>query len=901
MTGKSLGHYQVTEKLGSGGMGEVYRARDTRLNRDVALKFLPAQFAQDPERLARFEREAQLLAQLNHQNIAAIHGFEQDRQECLSYLVLEYVPGEAIHGPLPVEEAMEIAAQIMAALEEAHGKGIVHRDLKPPNIKITPDGKVKVLDFGLAKALADEGASEVSPHSPTLSALATRMGTILGTAAYMSPEQARGKKLDKRTDVWSFGCVLYELLTGQQAFGGETVSDCIMAILGREPDWSKLPPETPQNVRRLLKLCLEKDPSRRLRDIGDAWIARTEQPAATPPRPLPPSPPRILPWAAAALFALAAGVAIWTALRAPAPPFRPVTRLSLPVPARAPAGFLPALSPDGTLLAFTAGKNSQIHIRQMNEFEAKPLPGTESSFGHFFSPDGRWLAFHSRQERKLKKVPVIGGTALALCDIEAGASGGLGGSWGADGAIIVPLAPSAGLSRVSAAGGKPEPLTKPDQKGGENSHRWPQILPGGQAVIFTAGTRFAFDDARIMLLSLKTGEQRVLVEGAAQARYVPTNGLASREGHLVYWRAGSLFAVPFNLKTMQVTGQAAPILEGVSGLSSSGLAEFSFSDTGALVYAPGSARTAATRPMVWVDRQGKAEPIPAPQHPYAYPRLSPDGQRIAVFIGAPTPDQPSDAWVYDLARGTLARLTFQGRNVFPIWTPDGKRVTFLSIVQGKNGIAWTPADGSGAAETLAPVTQDGRPWSWSPDGKMLLYSAGTAGARNMWVLPLEGQRKPAPYIDTQFSVQYAQFSPDGRWVAYMSTESPPPQVYVQAAPGPDGKPRTAGKWQVSTTGGLDPRWARSGRELFYRSRAAGGQVMAVEIEPGPNFRAGVPKPLFEDRYAVQSWDVSADGKRFLMIRMGAGGEEETSAASTAQLHVVLEWFDEIKRRMAAGK
>jgi len=554
----------------------------------------------------------------------------------------------------------------------------------------------------------------------------------------------------------------------------------------------------------------------------------------------------------------------------------------------------------GLWLAFTAGANFQIHIRQMNEFEVKPLPGTENSFGHFFSPDGRWLAFHARQERKLKKIPVIGGSALALCDIEGtGPSGGLGGSWGADGTIIVPLAPRGGLSRVSAAGGKPELLTEPDEKRGENSHRLPQILPGGQAVIFTAGAGGNISDARIMLLSLKTGEQRVLVEGAGQARYVPTNGLASQEGHLVYWRAGSMFAVPFNLRTMQVTGQAAPVLEGVSGLSSSGRADFGFSDTGALVYAPGSAQTEASRPMVWVDRQGKAEPIPAPPHPYFYPHLSPDGQRIAVFIGSPSVDQPSDVWVHDLAGGARTRLTFQGHNRFPIWTPDGKRVTFLSIAQGKNGISWTPADGSGAAETLASVTQVGLPWSWSPDGKMLLYNAGTPGARNIWVLPLEGQRKPAPYIDTQFSVQYAQFSPDGRWVAY--TESTPLQVYVQAAPGPDGKPRTAGKWQVSTTGGLDPRWARSGRELFYRSRAAGGQVMAVDIESGPTFRAGVPKPLFEDRYVSAGWDVSADGKRFLMIRTSAGEGEETSAASTAQLHVVLEWFEEIKRRMAAGK
>ena len=421
--------------------------------------------------------------------------------------MLEYVPGETLKGPLPVDEALAVATQMAEAMEEAHGKGIVHRDLKPPNIKITPDGKVKVLDFGLAKALADDSFGEFSANSPTVAASAlTRGGMLLGTAAYMSPEQARGKRADKRTDIWAFGCVLYEMLTGRQVFGGETISDCLAALLKNEPDWSRLPAETPANVTRLLRLCLEKDPSRRLRDIGDAWIRTEVSEPGRPPGPL--GRGRWLPWAAAALFALAASVSIGLLVRAPKPTPRPVTRLSTPVPPRSFGGFLPALSPDGTLLAFVAGTNSQIYIRQMNEFEAKPLPGTENSSGHFFSLDGRWLAFHSPQERKLKKVPVIGGTALTLCDMDLSGALWLGGSWGADGVIIVPLGGGAGLSRVSAAGGTPELLTKLDGKRGETSHRFPQILPGGQAVIFSAGARGSFDDARITLLSLKTGEQR---------------------------------------------------------------------------------------------------------------------------------------------------------------------------------------------------------------------------------------------------------------------------------------------------------------------------------------------------------------------------------------------------------
>ncbi len=906
MTGRTLAHYHVTEKLGAGGMGEVYRARDTRLHRDVAIKVLAPAFAQDPERLARFEREAQLLAQLNHQNIAAIYGFEQDRQECLSYLVLEYVPGENLKSPLPLEEALPIARKIIDAMEEAHEKGIIHRDLKPGNIRITPDGKVKVLDFGLAKALADDPPHADPARSPTMSLAATRAGTILGTAAYMSPEQARGRPLDRRTDIWSFGCVLYEMLTGRQAFGHDDVTDTIAAVVRAEPDFAALPPATPPHLRALLERCLRKDPLRRLRDIGEARLLFDEPPPApvepvpveAPPPPAPPPPQRrrALPWAAASLFAIAAAASTWLWLRAPQPAQRPVLRLTMPLHARIdPRGAYPALSPDGAYLAFVAGSPRQIYIRQLDQPDAKPIPGTEDGYQPFFSPDGRWLGFH--QTAKLKKVPVTGGATIALCDTDTGSPGS---SWGADGTIVFAAAQTTGLSRVSAAGGKPEVLTKLDK--GERSHRWPQVLPGGRAVVFTVSTegQTSSDDARIAVLSLETGARRVLVEGGTHARYVPTSGQENRAGHLVYWRAGSLFAVPFDLKTLQVTGHAAPILEGVNGVSGFGHADFGFSNTGALAYAPGAPSAGLGRTLAWVDRQGKVEPIPAPPRAYSSPRLSPDGQRAAFDMATGGSGASSDIWVYEFARGTLTRLTFQGSNINPIWTPDGKRITFGLTHQGKSSLASVAADGSGSVATLASVEQPSAPNSWSPDGKILLF--GAAGpARDIRILPGTGtgERKPQRFIESQFGLYNARFSPDGRWIAYISIESGQAQVYVQPAPGPDGKAQGGGKWQISTDGGTGPRWSANGRELFYLGSALGGKLMVAPIEPGPTFRAGVPKPLFELRLgARQGFDLHPDGKRFLVVL--APGQEETSA-QPGQLNFVLEWFDEIRRRVDAGR
>jgi len=813
--------------------------------------------------------------------------------------VLEYVPGQTLQGPLPVENAIEVASQIMAALEEAHSKGIVHRDLKPANVKITPEGKVKVLDFGLAKAFSGEAAEGDPAHSPTLSALATRLGTILGTASYMSPEQARGRPFDKRTDVWSFGCVLYELLTGRQAFSGDNVTDILAAVVGRDPDWTKLPAETPRVVVRLLRLCLEKDPARRLRDIGDAWIASDEQPAAAPPPP--PAPKRAwIPWALLALVTGAAAAGLWL-MRAPAPTPRPVVHFTAAMPQLTRFSSI-ALSPDGSRLAYSAGAPSRLHVRLMDQLEGKPIPGTENGIHPVFSPDGQWLGF--LQDNKWKKVQVVGGATITLCD--ASSSGGVGGAdWGPDGTIIFGTE-TQGLSKVSAAGGEPQAVTTLDSKRGDRAHRWPQFLPGGQAVLFAAGSA-AFDDARIVALALKTGQQRVLIEGGTFPRYAPTgpaggpSGPGKRgAGHIVYWRSGSLFAVPFDAGRLELTGSPVPILEGVRGATTNGLAVYSFSDAGGLVYQAGGSSGGQQRQLAWVDRQGKATPIPAPPHPYVEVRLSPEGQRSAVGIVGGS-GAAADIWVYDLPRGTLTRLTFQGGNYAPVWTPDGKRVTFLNLDAGKRTLAWTLADGSGPPETLLQ-TERARPTSWSPDGKLLAFDDGVASQSDILLLarPDGGTPSapaPRPFLKTQHDEGGAMFSPDARWIAYTSRESGQPQVYVRpAAPGPGGVP--GGKWQVSTDGGSHPRWTAGGRELVYRLP---DRLMAVAIEPGSTFRAGTPKELFRYVFrqflggAAAAYDASADGKRFVVIQSSA----EPSAA-TSEVHFVLEWFEDLRRRVRAG-
>jgi len=864
-SGTRIGPYEIVAPLGAGGMGEVYRARDARLNRDVALKVLPELFARDPERMARFQREAQVLASLNHPNIAALYGLEESGN--LRALVMELVEGATLQGPLPLEEALGVARQMADALEYAHEKGVIHRDLKPANVKVTPDGVVKVLDFGLA--ILGDGSWVSGVGAATLSVAATREGVILGTAAYMSPEQAKGKPVDRRADIWAFGVVLFEMLTGRKLYGGETILDTLAAVARDEPLWETLPPDTPSSLQHLLRRCLDKDPRRRLQAIGEARLL-LEDPLAPAQHPTPKTHHRPRSGLAAAL-ALVALLAAWLWLRAPQPPPRPVGRFTaaLSNPGRIP--FL-TLSRDGSRLAYIGFSSGtlQVYVRPMDQLEAKPISGTDGANSLFFSPDGQWIGYTAGG--KMKKVPVTGGASLTLCDSPSF----WGADWGPDDTIVFHAGRGAGLLRVSAAGGKPQVLTTLETKRGETGHNWPRFLPGGKAMLFTILTGTSYDDARIAVLDLKTGEKRLLVEGGANARYVPT-------GHLVYARAAALFAVPFDLDRLRVLGSPVPVLEGVSWSSLNGLADFAFSDAGTLVYVPGGAE-AANRTLVWVDRKGTVQPLSAPPRAYLMPHLSPDGQRLAIRI---TGGELSDIWVYELIRGALTRLTFDSSNSNPIWTPDGKRVTFSSVRSGKEGLFWTPADGSGPPEQLlaaeGPVTFP----AWSPDGKVLAFQQRVAGGQfGIWVLPTDGNRKPRPFLQAPFNNSGPQFSPDGRWIAYFSDESGRSQVYVQTYPGPGGK------WQISTDVGIFPRWARHGRELFYRN---GDKMMAVDVQTSPTFRSGTPQVLWEGRYeGGPHWDVAPDGKRFLMIK-GAGDQ-----SAPGQMQVVTEWFDELRRRVPSG-
>ena len=880
MIGQTLLHYRITEKLGAGGMGEVWRATDMRLGRDVAIKVLPEAFARDPERVARFEREARVLASLNHPNIAAIHGFEQAGER--HFLVLEYVPGPTLAemiagGPLEIDEALRLSRQIAEALEEAHDKAVVHRDLKPANVKVTPEGKVKVLDFGLAKALAGDPGDP--SQSATLTVAATRAGVIMGTAAYMSPEQARGQRLDRRTDIWAFGCVLYEMLSGRRAFGGENITDIIAAIVTREPDWSKLPGATPAGVHRLLRRCLEKDPKDRLRDIGDSPIL-TETPAvvAPPPVTVRQSRPRFAALGATALLAaLAAAAGVWLITRRPPSPAPPLMRFAVNLPtgeglSGSASGHLFALSPDGARVAYVVqrGGVSHIYLRPIDQLEAKPIPGTDGGVSPFFSPDGQWLAFS--QQARLKKVALSGGAPVTL---GIGRLAG-GGAWGPDDTIIFNDVIGAGLMRIPASGGIAQSLTTPAK--GEIHHRWPEFLPGGKALLFGSMTGGGPETGAVFLQSLETGQRRLLIPGVTQARYAAS-------GHLMFLRAGSLFAAPFDLARLEITGPAVPVLDRVGLTFVGDAAHFALSDTGTLVYAPGSGLR--SRRLTWVDRRGSPTVLPAPPRTYTQAKVSPDGQRLALLIR----DDNPDIWVYQVARGTLTRLTVEGgEDETPAWSPDGKTVAYSSSRPGQpRSIFARPADGGGAEERLWSGDHHVHLTAWSPDGKTIAYQESHPDTGwDLWVLPLEGDRKARPFLRTQFDERDAVFSPDGRWLAYGSTESGRSEVYVQAFPEAPSGP--GAKTPISADGGGEPLWARNGRELFYRN---GDKVMAVPVTPGSSFAAGAPRPLFEGQYDPW-WHTAPDGQRFLMI-----GREQESGVN--QLHFVLNWFDELRRRAPAGK
>ena len=907
--GTRLGPYEILSALGAGGMGEVYRARDTKLNRHVAIKVLPDVFAGDPERMARFQREAQVLAALNHPNIAHIHGFEDSNQ--VHALVMELVDGPTLaeriaEGPIPQAEAIVIAQRIAEALEAAHARGIIHRDLKPANVKVREDGTVKVLDFGLAKLMApdttsaDERAGAVS-QSPTLTTPAgTRAGMILGTAAYMSPEQAKGRVADKRSDVWAFGVVLYEMLTGRRPFRGEDLSDTLAAVLKSDPDLNVLPADVPPHIRMLIQRCLAKEWRQRMSDMSVALFVLTDaasfasapavidEPARVPKR----SPlwrRLLMPAAAAILAGAAAGGAMWLATR---PSAAQVTRFAFSPPA---AGVLTAdaqsrdftITPDGRHIVYkgtTGPSASQLFVRTLDKLEPTVLTGPGTPRGPFPSPDGQWIGFVEPGPVTLKKVAITGGPVLTLAVLDGSSRGA---TWGGNDSIIVATAaPATGLLRVPASGGEPTVLTKPNREQGEGDHIWPQFLPGSNAVLFTI-TPLAdgLDASQVAVLDLRTGTYRVVLRGGSQARYV-------KSGHLVYFAAGALRAVPFDLEGLEPSGTAILLVAQIMTLPT-GTAEFDIADDGTLVYMPGGAGMAPARALVWVDRQGGEEAITAiPQRAYVAPRLSPDGSRIALEIR----DQNTDIWIWDIVRQTLERLTSDpGIDQAPAWTPDGKRLVFGSETGGAaGGIFWQAADGTSPAErlTTSPAANFQRPSTVSADGTRILFWSADAGFGSDLMMLAVQDRTVQPVLRTRFQERNGELSPDGRWLAYESNDSG--QFQISVRPIPDVN---SGKWQVSTAGGTQPLWGRNGQELFYL--ALDGSMMSVRVGRGSSWSSGTPIRLFEQAYyigisssAERTYDVSADGKRFLMIKP-SGAADPTSAP--ASLVVVQNWLEELKR------
>jgi Tol biopolymer transport system component/predicted Ser/Thr protein kinase len=822
--GTHIGPYEILGLLGAGGMGEVYRARDTRLKREVALKVLPEAFANDPGRMARFQREAEVLAAINHPNIAHVYGLEERA------IVMELVEGETLAGPLAIDTALEYARQIAEALEYAHEKGVIHRDLKPANVKVTPEGQVKVLDFGLAKAIENQAGAAGDPaSSPTLTVGATRVGTILGTAAYMSPEQAAGKAADRRSDIWSFGAVLYEMLAGKRAFDGESVSETLASVLKVEPDWDALPTATLGSIRNLLRRCLKKDRRQRLQSIGDARIAIEEalsgasqetalaQPAVPKRRSL------VLSVLAAVIgFALIVlGTALWRATRTVD---RPLVRLNVDLGPDAAAGqYISAvLSPDGTrLIYFAAGSdgNRRLATRLLDQPKATTLAGTEGAEWPFFSPDGQWIGFFA--ERKMKKISVQGGAAVTLCDAVLP----FGASWGEDGNIIwaraatgllnTPFASKGGLWSVPGTGGAPQALTDPADKG-EWSHRWPQILPGGKSVLFTANAGQA--DEAIDVLSLKTHQWTTVQRGGHFGRYL-------QSGHLVYLHQDTLFAAPFHLASLQVTGTPEPLLQDLVGNPADGSGPFTFARTGAFVYSAGRAQNPGWQ-IAWLDSSGNLKPLVNTPGPYYTPHISPDGKRLAVSVGS-TPT--FDIWVYDLERENMSRLTTTGQNNrAPIWTPDGRHIAFTCQLPGGQSICWIRADGAGEMQPLLQTKYAPVAFSFSPDGRRLAfwYNASGRSERGIWTLPLDlsdpdhpKAGNPELFMGTEFNEIHPVFSPDGRWIAYASDSSGALEIYVRPFPGPGSQ------WQVSVGGGYVPMWSHDGR-LFYETNE--NRIMVVD-------------------------------------------------------------------------
>ena len=898
--GTRIGPYEVVSMLGAGGMGEVYRARDTKLQRDVALKMLAAVCASDPDRLARFAREARLLATLNHPHIGAIYGLEES--DGLSALVLELVEGPTLgerlgRGPLPVDEALSVAKQIAAALEAAHEQGIMHRDLKPSNIKLRPDGVVKVMDFGIAKAYGPNVADPEGLASTT--SLATESGALLGTAAYMSPEQARGDVVDKRTDIWSFGCVLYELLTGECAFKGKTVLGTLAAVLAPDTPLQRLPASTPPAIRRLLHRCLERDAKRRLRDIGEARIAIDDivsgVPAVSEIEAVISEGPRRKRFAsygallvAVTTAAVGSATATWLVTRTTPPmsAVRPrLTRLPITVPSATPlrtdASRVLTISPDGTRLAYVGGSANarQIFVRAVNQLDPTPVTARYTRLDElFFSPDGQWVGFFLPTENTLKKIGVNGGPEVILCRPD---NGFWGATWSADGSII--FATSTGLWRIPEDGGPPAVLARLNGTNGRLDHFWrsPEVLPGGRLVLVTVQPKTRSSEQQVAILDLQTGAEKVIVQSGSNPHYVST-------GHLLYAVGETIRAVGFDRDRLETIGMPVPVLAEL--LNTGGTRpHFDIADDGTLVYVRGGVRTVG-RELVWVDRRGREEEIKVPPRAYVHPRISPDGTRVLLDAS----DQEDDIWIWNFTQETLERFTFgSSRETDPLWMPNGRRVVFHSDRDGQRNIFWAAADNPGRVERLTRSPNIHVPSSVSPDGTRMLVieiAAKAPPALMMLLLGKDGQMQPV--LKGAYAVTDAELSPDGQWLAYVSWESKQAEIHIR--PFPDVN---SGHWQVSNGGGTQPLWARNSRELFYVDPNAA--VVGVRIGGGRAWKAATPSKLLEPRYflgattSMRMYDLDPDGRRFLMIKQRNAALE----SSEGSFVIVQNWFEELKQRV----
>jgi serine/threonine-protein kinase len=916
MIGERIGSYTVVEKLGEGGMGVVYRATDSRLHRDVALKFIPEALARDPQIMGRFEREAQVLASLNHPNIASIYGIEESGGQ--RALVMELVAGEELaaridRGQLPLEETLRIALAIAEALEAAHDKGVIHRDLKPANIKLAARGDtsggplVKILDFGLAKALQGDQASMSGAdltRSPTLSVAATQAGMILGTAGYMSPEQARALPADRRADIWSFGVILYEMLAGRRAFAGETVADTLAKVIEREPEWPALPATTPAAIKGLLERCLVKNPRQRLQAIGDARLVLEETIAslARPQSTVAPAPAsveptrtstgrslgRILPWAVAGAALAVAALAIFGGFG-----LRSVDRVVPPMQVEIAVGAAildlglgssVALTPDGTRLVYVEGNDvsRKLLVRPLDRLTPTLLnsgdSGSTAPYHPFLSPDGEWIGFVTATE--LRKIQITGGTPMKLC----AAARSRGATWLPDDTIVFAPSPNTGLFRIPAAGGEPQPLTQLDTAKNEATHRWPQVLPDGKHVLFTSHTlQSPFDTANLEVVNVETGERKEVYRGGTYGRYVPT-------GHLVFLNGNTLFAARFDLGKLELRASPVPVLQEVAVSLSEGGAQYAFSNNGVLAYVGGTTQV-VPYPAVWVDHRGGTSQLLPEPGVYCNPQLSLQGDRLSLTVLA---GDNWDVWVYDIERGVSTRLTFEKSiDSEQIWSPDGQWLIFSSDQGGPDSLYRKRSDGSGEIERLTEAKSAQWAASWSRDGRYVLYIQ-QGQQFDIGYLDLE-TRETHDFLATPFGDAYPDLSPDGRWLAYASNESGAWAVYVR--PFPSGN----GKWQVSDAGGANPRWSGDGRRLFWRTDDG---IMVADVEAaGGSFRSGKVRQLFSGPFQggpgglsigglqFNDYDVSADGERFVMFP----DPQKAGRGDHAHVTLVTRWFDDLER------